>query len=175
MAAVNVGSDSPGSRTAEECGRVTEGRTVAKVTRARRAEIQREANRLRAQCQRDGNSQERTVTVLRAELPELTALEAWRLALGWSRAQAIREVAQVYLADGLLPPALSQALLCRYEHGQAQPGDEYRIMICRAYGQTRSNSGSPRTTCGAVRARPRCLSTTVGGSARNRASTERHP
>ncbi len=134
MAAVNVGSDSPGSRTAEECGRVTEGRTVAKVTRARRAEIQREANRLRAQCQRDGNSQERTVTVLRAELPELTALEAWRLALGWSRAQAIREVAQVYLADGLLPPALSQALLCRYEHGQAQPGDEYRIMICRAYG-----------------------------------------
>ncbi|MER8036558.1 Twin-arginine translocation pathway signal [Streptomyces hydrogenans] len=107
---------------------------MGKVSRARRAEIQREATRLRAQCQRDGDSQERTVTVLRAAIPELTALEGWRLALGWSRAQAIREVAQVYLADGLLPPALSQALLCRYEHGQAQPGDEYRIMISRAYG-----------------------------------------
>ncbi|GAA3388827.1 hypothetical protein GCM10017752_10820 [Streptomyces roseoviridis] len=107
---------------------------MGKVTRERRAEIQREATRLRAQSQRDGNTQERTVTVLRAALPELTALEAWRLALGWSRAQAIREVAEVYVADGLLPPNLSQALLCRYEHGQAQPGDEYRIMISRAYG-----------------------------------------
>ncbi|WP_327268056.1 Twin-arginine translocation pathway signal [Streptomyces sp. NBC_01218] len=107
---------------------------MGKVSRARRAEIQREATRLRAQCQRDGDNQERTVTVLRAALPELTALEAWRLALGWSRAQAIREVAQVYLADDLLPPALSQALLYRYEHEQAQPGEEYRIMISRAYG-----------------------------------------
>ncbi|WP_435059073.1 Twin-arginine translocation pathway signal [Streptomyces sp. bgisy060] len=107
---------------------------MGQVTRARRAEIQRVAIRLRAQCQRDGRTQERTVTVLREALPELTALEAWRLALGWSRAQAIREVAEVYLADGLLPPNLSQALLCRYEHGQAQPGDEYRIMISRAYG-----------------------------------------
>ncbi|WP_226962776.1 hypothetical protein [Streptomyces sp. C8S0] len=113
--------------------------------------------------------------MLRAALPELTALEAWRLALGWSRAQAIREVARVYLEDDLLPPALSQALLCRYEHGQAQPGDEYRIMISRAYGARPDQLGSPRTTSGAVRARPRCRSTTVGGSARNRASTERHP
>ncbi len=72
--------------------------------------------------------------MLRAAIPELTALEAWRLALGWSRAQAIREIAQVYLEDDLLPPALPQALLCRYEHEQAQPGEEYRIMISRAYG-----------------------------------------
>ena len=72
--------------------------------------------------------------MLRAALPELTALEAWRLALGWSRAQAIREVAAVYRADGLLPPNLPEALLCRYEHGQAEPGDEYRLMISRAYG-----------------------------------------
>ncbi|MCX4682191.1 Twin-arginine translocation pathway signal [Streptomyces sp. NBC_01433] len=104
------------------------------VTRGRRAEIQREASRIRAQCQRNGHTQERIVTTLRSALPELTALEAWRLALGWSRPQAVREVAAVYRADGLLPPGLTQALLCRYEHEQAEPGTEYRIMISRAYG-----------------------------------------
>ncbi|WP_411145868.1 Twin-arginine translocation pathway signal [Streptomyces sp. x-80] len=67
-------------------------------------------------------------------MPELTALEAWRLALGWSRPQAIREVAAVYRADGLLPPGLTPAMLCRYEHGKEEPGDEYRLMISRAYG-----------------------------------------
>ncbi|MEV0039456.1 Twin-arginine translocation pathway signal [Streptomyces sp. NPDC050804] len=104
------------------------------VTRGRRAEIQREASRIRAQCQRDGHPQERIVTALRSALPELTALETWRLALGWSRPQAIREVAAVYVADGLLPPGLTPAMLCRYEHGQEEPGDEYRLMISRAYG-----------------------------------------
>ncbi|MGW1362997.1 Twin-arginine translocation pathway signal [Streptomyces chartreusis] len=67
-------------------------------------------------------------------MPELTALEAWRLALGWSRPQAVREVAAVYVIDGLLPPGLTPAMLCRYEHGQDEPGDEYRLMISRAYG-----------------------------------------
>ncbi|MYU06043.1 Twin-arginine translocation pathway signal [Streptomyces sp. SID8366] len=71
---------------------------------------------------------------MRTALPELTALEAWRLALGWSRPQAIREVAAVYRCDGLLPPGLTPATLCRYEHGQEEPGDEYRLMISRAYG-----------------------------------------
>ncbi|WP_233580341.1 Twin-arginine translocation pathway signal [Streptomyces triticirhizae] len=107
---------------------------MSRVTRSRRAEIQREASRIRAQCQRDGHPQERIVTSLRTALPELTALEAWRLALGWSRPQAVREVAAVYRSDGLLPPGLTPAALCRYEHGQEAPGDEYRLMISRAYG-----------------------------------------
>jgi len=104
------------------------------VSRGRRTEIQREASRLRAQCQREGHSQERTIDTLRSALPELTALEAWRLALGWSRPQAIREVAAVYREDGLMPPGLTPAMLCRYEHGQEEPGEEYRLMISRAYG-----------------------------------------
>lgn len=110
------------------------GPGAGRVRRARRAEIQREASRIRAQCQRDGHSQERTVTILRSALPELTALEAWRLALGWSRPQAIREVAAAYRQDGLQPAGLTAAMLCRYEHGQEHPGDEYRLMISRAYG-----------------------------------------
>ncbi|WP_416971635.1 Twin-arginine translocation pathway signal [Streptomyces sp. 4F14] len=104
------------------------------VSRSRRAEIQREASRIRARCQRDGHTHERIVATLCSALPELTALEAWRLALGWSRAQAIREVAAAYREDGLLPPGLTPAMLCRYEHGQDAPGDEYRLMISRAYG-----------------------------------------
>ncbi len=104
------------------------------ISRGRRTEIQREAARIRAQCQRDGHSQERIVTTLRSALPELTALEAWRLALGWSRPQVIGEVAAAYREDGLLPPGLTPAMLCRYEHGQEEPGDEYRLMISRAYG-----------------------------------------
>ncbi|QMU73681.1 helix-turn-helix transcriptional regulator [Streptacidiphilus sp. P02-A3a] len=71
---------------------------------------------------------------MRSVLPEVTALEAWRLALGWSRAQAIRQVAAEYRADGLQPTGLSEAMLCRYEHGQEDPGPEYKMMIARAYG-----------------------------------------
>lgn len=107
---------------------------MAVVTRARRAQIQREAAALRARCQRDRFPVERTVTALRSQLPEVTALEAWRLALGWSRAQAIAQVAAVYRSDGLLPPGLSEAMLCRYEHSHEDPGPEYKQMIARAYG-----------------------------------------
>ena len=97
---------------------------MAGVTRARRAQIQREAHQVRARCQRDGYPVERTVTSIRSVLPEVTALEAWRLALSWSRAQAIRQVAAEYRADGLQPTGLSEAMLCRYEHGQEDPGPE---------------------------------------------------
>ena len=105
---------------------------MAIVTRARRAQIQREAAVLRARCQRDRLPVERTVAALRSQLPEVSALEAWRLALGWSRAQAVGEVAAVYRSDGLLPPGLSEAMLCRYEHGHEHPGPEYKQMIARA-------------------------------------------
>lgn len=110
------------------------GCAMAMVSRARRAQIQREAHLVRARCQRDGYPLERTVTAIRSALPEVTAMEAWRLALGWSRAQTIRQVAAEYRADGLRPPGLSEAMLCRYEHGQEDPGPEYKMMIARAYG-----------------------------------------
>ena len=104
------------------------------VTRERRAQIQREAQLIRARCQQAGHPVERTVTALRTALPEVTAVEGWRLALGWSRAQTVRQVAQAYRDDGLRPPGLSEAMLCRYEHDQDDPGPEYKVMIARAYG-----------------------------------------
>lgn len=107
---------------------------MATVTRARRAQIQREAADIRARGQRVGSSVERIAVEIRAEVPEITPMEAWRLALGWSRAEAIRQVGGVYREDGLMPPGLSEPQLCRMEHDDEQPGPEYQVMIARAYG-----------------------------------------
>ncbi|QIK04717.1 Twin-arginine translocation pathway signal [Streptomyces sp. ID38640] len=86
-------------------------------------------------CQRQGRSTERTVTAIRNALPEVTALEAWRLALGWSRADTVAQISDLYRADGLIPPGPSQSMLCRWEHHPHDwPGQEYTAMLCRAYG-----------------------------------------
>lgn len=121
---------------------------MGQITRSRRAQIQREAAGIRMRGQRAGHATGRIVTELRTALPEVSALEAWRLALGWSRAQAVNQVAKVYLDDGLQPPGLSESMLCRYEHGQARPGPEYAEVLARAYGTTRDMLGlAPRCVC----------------------------
>jgi hypothetical protein len=84
--------------------------------------------------QRDGWPAERIVTAIRATCPEVLPLEAWRLARGWSRPQTVTKVGELYRADGLQPTALSEAMLCRWEHGQDRPGPEYTVMLARAYG-----------------------------------------
>ncbi|MEV5479985.1 MULTISPECIES: Twin-arginine translocation pathway signal [Streptomyces] len=85
-------------------------------------------------CQRQRRSTERTVTAIRNALPEVTALEAWRLALGWSRADTVAQISDLYRADGLIPPGPSQSMLCRWEHDPYDwPGQEYTTMLCRAY------------------------------------------
>ncbi|MER5625115.1 hypothetical protein ABT061_29190 [Streptosporangium sp. NPDC002544] len=122
---------------------------MGQITRSRRAQIQREAATIRIRGQREGFPQERIVTALRSTCPELTALEAWRLALGWSRTQVVAQVAALYLADGLRPPALSEAMLCRFEHGPDRPGPEYASMLARAYGAHPDQLGlRPRCVCG---------------------------
>ncbi|MET9365823.1 Twin-arginine translocation pathway signal [Streptomyces sp. NPDC006632] len=108
---------------------------MATVTRARRAEIQRQSHRIRMRCQRERHTVERTVTEIRTALPEVTPLEAWRLALGWSRAETIEQIARLYRADRLRPRNLTDARLCRWEHDQGEwPDPEYTVMLCRAYG-----------------------------------------
>lgn len=122
---------------------------MGQVTRSRRAEIQREATAIRMRGQRARYTTERIVAELRDALPELSALEAWRLALGWSRAQAVDQVAKMYIGEGLLPPGLSEAMLCRYEHGQERPGVEYAGMLAGVYGTTQQMLGlGPRCVCG---------------------------
>ncbi|WP_329392646.1 Twin-arginine translocation pathway signal [Streptomyces lydicus] len=119
---------------------------MATITRSRRATIVKEAAQIRMHCQRQGRTIERTVTAIRNALPEVTALEAWRLALGWSRADTIAQISDLYLADGLLPPGPSQSMLCRWEHDPHEwPGREYTAMLCRAYGARPVQLGLPHS------------------------------
>ncbi|MGK5627164.1 Twin-arginine translocation pathway signal [Streptomyces sp. URMC 123] len=118
---------------------------MATVTRARRAEILRQSQRIRMRCQQQRRTLERTVTEIRTALPEVTALEAWRLALGWSRAQTIEQIAGLYAAAGLRPRGLTEAMLCRWEHdGSEWPDDEYAAMLCRVYGARPEQLGLDR-------------------------------
>ncbi|MGA4989841.1 hypothetical protein [Nonomuraea bangladeshensis] len=122
---------------------------MGQITRSRRAQIKSDAAAIRVRAQRAGHTTEQIVTELRDALPELTALEAWRLALGWSRAQVVEQVAAAYASDGLRPPGLSEARLCRVEHGQERAGTECAEMLARAYGTTRESLGlAPRCACG---------------------------
>lgn len=120
---------------------------MATITRSRRAEIRREAATIRRRGQHRGWNTPRTLTAIRSALPEVTVLEGWRLALGWSRAQTISRIAALYRADGLQPPGLSESMLCRWEHagGLERPGDEYTVMLCRAYGAHPEQLGLART------------------------------
>lgn len=107
---------------------------AAAITRSRRAAIARESALIRKRCQRSGFTIEHIAAAIREELPEVTELEAWRLALGWSRADTIAQIGELYVADGLLPPGLSESMLCRWEHDPDDwPGQEYAVMLCRAY------------------------------------------
>ncbi|OIV39507.1 hypothetical protein BIV57_00425 [Mangrovactinospora gilvigrisea] len=74
--------------------------------------------------------------MLRHSVPEVTALESWRLALGWTRHETVTAVGQLYRQDGLHPPGLSEAMLCRWEHGEERPGAEYAEALTRVYGAT---------------------------------------
>ncbi|MFB6986167.1 Twin-arginine translocation pathway signal, partial [Streptomyces sp. NPDC056304] len=51
----------------------------------------------------------------------------------------------LYVADGLLPPGLSEPMLCRWEHDADEwPGAEYTVMLCRVYGARPEQLGLTR-------------------------------
>jgi hypothetical protein len=106
---------------------------MAKVSRARRAELQHAAHELRREGQRGGWPVARIAAAIRATLPDVLPLEAWRLAYGWSRPQAAAGITALYEADGLAPPPLNPSMLCRWEHGKYPPGEDYARMLCRLY------------------------------------------
>ncbi|MFE5827188.1 Twin-arginine translocation pathway signal [Streptomyces erythrochromogenes] len=115
---------------------------AAAITRSRRATIKKEAAGIRMRCQRERLDTEQTAAAIRRALPEVQQLEAWRLALGWSRSETITQVKALYVADGLLPRSLSDPMLCRWEHDPGErPDREYTVMLCRAYGATATQLG----------------------------------
>ncbi|RRR85967.1 hypothetical protein [Streptomyces sp. RP5T] len=106
----------------------------------------REAARIRTRCQRAGYTNEQAAAAIREALPEVTRLEAWRLALGWSRADTVTQIAELYQADGLMPPGLSESMLCRWEHDPDDwPGGDYAVMLCRVYRARPEQLGLPQS------------------------------
>lgn len=73
---------------------------------------------------------------IRVEVQGLLALEAHRLARSWSRPELSRRIDALYREDGLAPPQISGAEICRWEHGDRRPNDERIEFLCRVY-QTR--------------------------------------
>ncbi|MER5781244.1 Twin-arginine translocation pathway signal [Streptomyces mobaraensis] len=115
---------------------------AAAITRSRRATIVKEAAGIRMRCQRERLDTEHTAAEIRHALPEVGRLEAWRLALGWSRSETVTQVKALYVADGLLPRGLSDSMLCRWEHDpRERPDREYTVMLCRAYGASPAQLG----------------------------------
>jgi hypothetical protein len=94
------------------------------MTRSQRQQLARRAYEVRHRCLREGLVPDQIVDVICQEIPEMFALEAWRLAHGWSRTEVSARLDALYLADGLAAPHITSAELCRWEHGQRRPSDE---------------------------------------------------
>jgi hypothetical protein len=57
---------------------------TARISRARRAELNRDAHQVRRQGQRAGWLVPRIAAAIQVSLPQILPLEAWRLAYGWT-------------------------------------------------------------------------------------------
>ncbi|MFC7385099.1 hypothetical protein [Sphaerisporangium rhizosphaerae] len=88
-------------------------------------------------------------TALTETGPKLAPIDAhakWRIAYGWSRPQRVAGVVGLYQSDGLAEPGLNPAMLCKWEHGDGDPGPEYGPMLCRLYGASPSQLGMRNLT-----------------------------
>ena len=103
------------------------------ISRARRAELARRAQDIRRHGQYAGWPVQRIATAILAELPQVLPLEAWRWSYGWSRTQTITEVTEFYRLHRLGDPQLNPSMLCKYEHGEILPGQDYVAALCGLY------------------------------------------
>ena len=86
---------------------------MAAMTRSQRLHLARQATEIRHRCLRDGLAPEAIAEVICREVPQMFALEAWRLAHGWSRTEVSARLDSLYVTDGLAAPRISSAELCR--------------------------------------------------------------
>jgi hypothetical protein len=106
---------------------------MAAISRSRRAEIRGAVMLIRVRGHTQRWPVAWTVTAILRELSEVSALEAWRFAYGWTRARVVSDIVELYEQDGLRAPALNTAMLCRWEHGQVRPSEDYARMLARVY------------------------------------------
>ncbi|GII95362.1 XRE family transcriptional regulator [Sinosporangium siamense] len=114
--------------------RAVKGVATMAVSHRRRAELARLAARIRAEAQRTGMPVPLIAEQISRLLPTVSALEAWRLAYGWSRPEVLEGIGRLYTGDGLARPGATTAMLCRWEHGAARPSPEYAQALSRLYG-----------------------------------------
>jgi hypothetical protein len=115
-----------------------------------------------------GWSTHRIADEITGEVPGLLALEAYRLASGWTREQLSTAIDALYQHDGLRPPRLASSEICGWEHGRRMPGAERREYLTRVYrtrpdrlGFGRDHSPAPEPPRPAVRP-PRPTGTGLG-------------
>ncbi|MFF4777594.1 XRE family transcriptional regulator [Microtetraspora fusca] len=106
---------------------------MATISRLRRAEFLHRAQEIRRQGQRQRWSVQQIAEAIMRELPQVLPLEAWRWALGWSRAQAITEIADYYTRSRLGTSLVNASMLCKWEHGDVMPGFDYAAALCAVY------------------------------------------
>ncbi len=106
---------------------------MPRISRARRAQFQHRAAQIRQQGQRAAWDVATIADEIARQLPEVTPLEVWRLAYGWSRPQVVAAVLELYRHAGLAEPGLTSARLCRWEHDSVQPELDYAHALARVY------------------------------------------
>lgn len=106
---------------------------MAALSRTQRQSFARRANDIRHRGLRDGLGPSAIAEEICREIPEIFPLEAWRLAHGWNRTETSRRIDSLYETDGLVPPHITNAELCRWEHEQRRPSDERIEYLCRLY------------------------------------------
>jgi tetratricopeptide (TPR) repeat protein len=106
---------------------------VVAISRAQRAALARQARDIRQACERQGMGVGQVAEVILRQMPDVLPLEAWRLARGWSRSQAVDALLALYEADGRPAPKVNTVMLCRWEHATVGMSADYRHMLCRLY------------------------------------------
>lgn len=106
------------------------------MSRAQRAGMARQARAIRRACVDQGHGPGQVAAAILQQVPDMLPLEAWRLARGWSRPQAVDELLALYEADGRPAPLVNSVMLCRWEHGAVAMSPDYEHMLCRLYGMT---------------------------------------
>ncbi len=99
----------------------------------RRRQIEREANEIRLDGIRRGLTVEAIVEGITRKISDITPLEAWRFASGYDRSEVSARLDALYEADGLQPPHIDAAVLCRWELGDRRPSNERIEYFCRLY------------------------------------------
>ncbi|WP_377273269.1 multiprotein-bridging factor 1 family protein [Peterkaempfera sp. SMS 1(5)a] len=124
--------------------------SISRVDRTARRRAERAARDIRLQALPEALPPAEVVDRILAALPDVHPLEAHRWAHGWDRAELSARIDLAYRQDGLLPPSVSDAELCRWEHGQRRPSDERIDVLCRVYSTRPDRLGFGRDYSGAM-------------------------